>query len=588
MRKNRLFLLLLVALSGLNGALAQQQSAIRLEARTSLNEVIEGGRLEVTYAVVGSAEGRLRPPAFAPFRNVGGSQEMTGMQIVNGKVSAHHDWVFTLSAPGPGTYTIPAATATVGQQTLRSEPLTIRVVAAGQTWVKTPKGVPPGVNPDIFVVTEFTSNKVWLGQQVICQVNIYTRRSVESFDLLSLPKVEGAYQQELRRFDTRNRYVKIKGQEYAAKTLYAAAIFPQSAGSLKVTPAQVRALVEQSNSPLGLSSLVLESPAATLQVRDLPPNPPTGFTGGVGQYVWELASDRDSTAVGQALTLRLMVRGNGDPRRFQAPVLMLGDSSLEVTAPRSQAEEQYENGQQMVHSQTLEYVVLPHREGEFVLSPQLVWFNPDSSRYVHWQSPTPIRVKVLPSGSVTNAAPVLPKDNPEAGGGAAWWRSSKGIGAAALLLAGLLVVLFLVLERRKKQEPSVVVKMLPEPIAPPETTTPALPTTPPTAPTAPVTPTVTATTDPFAEARALLNAGAPQRDFYRVLYRILQNELSERYQIPPGALSGAALQNHLLERGVPAYRAADWVSALLVCEQALFAGQDHSAEMEEVLRKVGI
>lgn len=535
------------------------------EAKTDVKEVALGSVFEVSFSLKDVPGERFKAPDFADFKIVGGPNEVRGMTIINGRSTSHQTWSYELEPRRTGTFIIGAASINANGKTLTTKPLAIKVVPAK---AKTNTNIPPGVADNLFIIGELDHPTAYVGEQVTWRIRLYTQLSLEGADIIELPDFEGFYSKEKRRFDTRLTYQTIRGKKYAVKTLYEEALFPQETGDLTVGSAQVRVGIEQ---PLGsfgaffgAKPAVLQTQPLSLKVKPLPTPQPEGFTGGVGQYQWEVETDRDSLSTDDALTLKISLRGNGDSKRFAPPKLTL-PAGLEVFEPKIVEEEEYENGEEVIHSKVLEYIILPKEPGEYNLPVSLVYFDPDTNHYLTLKadSLSPIRVSMGKNyRAEQSAGDSLPLPPPAVSPKidmwekATEWLSSPILWGLVSLPIFLLGIYFL-LKKQKK---------------------PASKTTPANARF-----TAKAARDRFANAARHLNGNNP-RVFYDELFKALQAYLAARLDLKPAQMTQENVRKALTDKGVSSATIQNLLTVWQTCEQALFAGQTQSAQMENTWR----
>ncbi|MEO6758141.1 MAG: BatD family protein [Saprospiraceae bacterium] len=524
-------------------------------------EVVEGSRFEVSFALKDGEGTNFRAPAFPNFKVLSGPNLSSGMTIVNGNYFVHRTWSYMLEARSTGNFTLKPARITVNGRPMSSNSLPIRVVAArtGNSRLSS------GADEELFIAGELSDEEARVGQQITYWVKLYTLISLEGYDLIELPDFQGFYAKDLSHFDTRVQYQNLRGRKYAVKILHAEAIFPQESGEQVIGTARVRVGVERSG-PLGrLGPLpqILQTQPVRLRVKSLPEPPPERFSGGVGQFGWECSIDRDSLSTDDALTLRIRLRGNGDPKSTALPVLTL-PAGLEAFEPKVVEEEDYENGQAIIHRKTLEYAILPREPGEYDLLPEFVVFDPDSNRYVTIQADTLLhfRVSVGKNYQATQPGlnpPALPIPPSETNG---LWDQVLQLAAMPWIwgaLAALVVValLFSWLNRRRRAIAARPVAL--PPVADRNYR------------------------EQFGQARKLMH-GADPRIFYDVLLRALQNYLASRLGLPLAQLNVANVRYQLAERRVPEAHVQHLLGVWQACEQALFAGQVNSMNPETTLQ----
>jgi hypothetical protein len=539
------------------------QAAVSFEATSETREIVEGGTFEVSFSLKNAQGSRFVIPDFKGFKVVGGPSEMRGMSIVNGQSTSHQTWTFDLEATRTGTFTIGAASVTANGKILTTKPLTIQVVPS-----RAGKGAatpPPGSDDQIFIAGELDSETAYPGQQVTWRIKLYTQLSVEGADLIELPDFEGFFSKEKRRFDTRVQYQTVRGKKYAVKTLHEEALFPQEAKEYNIGIAKVRAAVEASGGLsmlLGAKPVLLQTQPVRLKVKPLPAPAPASFSGAVGQYEWTVSSDKGALTTDDALTVTMLIQGNGDANRVAAPTLVSSDS-LEVFEPKVKAEESYENMEQVVHSKTLEYVVLPKEPGTYSIQPVFAFFDPDSNRFIvktaqkiefvvsagkNYQPKSAQPDSLSMSAPVTQSASQKWYDSP-----LLWWG-----------LSGLLVLLLLFLIFRKKRPNQVQI--------PQEQVQPM------------VFPAQKTFRDRFASIPELLRNGEPKL-FYDALLKSLQSYLSENLQIPPAQMNVGTVLQRLREYQASSLVTENILNIWEVCEQSIYAGKDQASIMEGTWRR---
>ncbi|MCC6412616.1 MAG: protein BatD [Saprospiraceae bacterium] len=390
-----LLLLLTVGLSSAPGSRAWAQTLV---AKSSSPEISMGSRFEVSFSIQNVRASRFTAPEFKGFRYIAGPFEQRGMTIVNGKTSSHQSWVFELEALKPGNYTLDPARVTVGGKAVESNRLAIKVVPP-----RTAVSKNPGSKEDLFVSGELSSEMAWIGQQVTFSVKLYTSVAVEGADLIELPSLDSFYAREKQRFDTRVQYQTLNGKKYAVKTLYEAALFSQKAGEYTIDIARVRAGLPRAGamgSLFGATPVLLQTQPVTLTVRELPQPVPAAFCGAVGRYEWNLETGNTNIRADEAFTLKITTSGDGDPRRFAPPKLVLPEGLDTDDAPRIAESDEYESGESWKHTQVMEYLVLPSKPGVYTFTPEWQYFDTDSNAYRIWKPSQPIVVQVSPGAPI--------------------------------------------------------------------------------------------------------------------------------------------------------------------------------------------
>ena len=539
------------------------QSAATFEAVGPSKEVPEGSVFEVSFALKNASAKRFIPPDFKGFRIVGGPTEMRGAGFVNGQSYSHQTWSYELEAGSSGAYTIAPAVVQTSSQTLRTQPLSIRVVKASQARRK----VPAGSDDKLFVAGELDRPTAWVGQQIHYQVKLYTQVSVSDFDILDLPPFDGFFAAERKRFDTRTQYQTIRGKRYVVRVLYEMALFPQQSGELRIDPARVRVGVEQAGgfgALLGAMPVLLQTQPVKLQVKALPEPAPAGFSGGVGRYEWKVEAGKTTLTTDDALTLTVKIEGNGDDRSFANPHFALPDG-LEGFDPKAKEQEEYETGDQFVHARTLEYVMLPRQPGDYSITPELIVFDPDSNRYRTLRVDKPIQVQVSPGsnyGKSVAAPDTISRPPLERSPLSTFWQAATGWlgpgilwGVLALLALLTGILYFLRYRKHRRSNPPAATRR--------------------------IRPTVKAMRERFQQVYWLMQNN-DARVFYDALLKSLQGYVALRLDVEPAMLTKELMQEKLDAQRVPEQATAALLQVWQKCEQAVYAGQAYASSMGPV------
>ena len=545
-----------------HGVLAQTTAIF--EAVGPTKEVAEGTRFELAFSLKNTTAKRFIPPDFNGFRVTGGPSELRGAGFINGKSYSHQTWTYELEAGPPGTYTIGTATVQTATQTLRTQPLVIRVVKAPSSRTK----VPPSPDDRLFISAELDRETAWLGQQLLYQIKLYTQVGISDYDILDLPAFEGFFTQERRRFDTRTQYQTIKGKRYVVRILHEMSLFPQRTGALRIGTAQVRLGVEQPGSLsalLGGKRVLLQTQPIKIQINPLPEPIPENFSGGVGAYAWQVSADREALSTDNALTLSVRIEGNGDARRFADPKLEL-PAGLEGFEPKILEQEEYETGEQFVHARTLEYVILPKEPGEYSLQPELIVFDPDSNKYRRLTASDPINMHVT-AGQFYGKDTALPDTTNRPAPATRslfaglWEKIGVWLNAPLLgSLAGILVLVAFFIYWRRRSKHKVTTPLVDPADIPP------------------ARPNLKSLRQRLKTVSTYLRNKDSQK-FHHELLKVTEGYISIFLNTEPGLLSKEEVREKLALQQLPEPTINNLMHIWQTCEQAVFSGQPMSADM---------
>jgi hypothetical protein len=559
------WMLLILCLYPPSLALAQKPV---FEATVEPREIVQGSRFEITYTLkdVTQRGTLVKAPDFKGLALLSGPHNMSGVTVINGITTTKQSWTYELEATKTGSFQIGSAVVSFAGKTLNSNALTVLIVPA-----RLSKGGSTAIEhagEDLFIVAETDQEQSYPGGQITWRIRLYTRVNVEGADLIGLPDFKGFYTKDKERFDTRIETLMLKGKKYAVRTLHETALFPQETGEITIGAARVRAGVEQPGNfgiLMGPKPVLLQSTPLVIPVRPLPAPVPEAFSGGVGQYDWEVKQDRDSITTDESLTLRISIKGNGDARRFAIPHL-IAPSGLEAFEPTLKEEEIYENGKELIHTKVIETVILPKKPGDYVLNPVLVFFDPDSNRYRELRSAQTIRIHVsagtnyIPEEDQTAAKEPDNTTNQAEDHKSAWPIWAK----YALLGLGLFVVFvviywFYIRKKESSVEENMTTDIKSSLFFSPDDTRTAR--------------------ENFYQTGKLRLGDA--RVFYDQLYRTYQAYLMTRLNLTPAQMIPEIVKKNLLRLEIPADQIQEILQTWSDSEQALFAGADDRADYIE-------
>ncbi len=314
----------------------------------------------------------------------------------NGKLTVTREItvVYDLVGARAGTGSLREITVQTGNKTLRHPSMTVTILKEAE------------VAADVFVMADVPKKTLFVGEGITVRYYLYSKVPVQNLDVKRYPKLNGF----LKRFiqePERTERVSVDGHVFLRSQIYAAKLFPEKAGKLKVDALGLSATypVSRAGDPFGafgfsreLKTRTLSSETVSLEVNPLPEPVPTHFTGLVGKHDFELEINQSRLIVNEPLELKLTVSGPGALENFEAPVLI----------KHSGLEEFESNGDLKIADSNMatkifDYTFLP-KENLKIPASQVTfsYLDPDSGKYV----PTnlPVSEIVVAGGSTTPKA----------------------------------------------------------------------------------------------------------------------------------------------------------------------------------------
>lgn len=588
--KGRLHALVLTAVSCFAAGLAP---AATFTATLDRDTVTLGENATLSLSFVGGTPRTVPTPQDIPNLQIdfsGNSQEIT---TINGQFSATISYNFTITPRQPGDYTIPALTAEVGGEQLHTQPLKLKVL---KPTAPPPDAIKSG-SQITFLKLLLPKKEIYVGETVVAQLQIYVQNGVSvpagGWQPTSFPaegfnvgrSVQGQQQQ-----------VQIGNSVYVMVPLNMA-LTAVKAGAMTLGPytATVTVDVPTNNrrrdpfDPFNMfgsmadrRQMVLTSEAENVQLLPLPrESTPPDFNGAVGQYTLSVSAGPTNVAVGDPITVKMQISGRGSLEALTLPNQPAWNQ-FNTYPPTSRVDTNDKLGLQGTKS--FEQIVVPQNPDIRALPPvTFSYFDPEQKAYRTLSQPG-IPLVVRPAGAavaptfVANskraqettlpAQDILP--NKQRLGAVAQIGPPLAEQTWFLALQGVpLLAFFSAVVWRKRTDQLANNPRLRRRRRVAETVREGL-----------------------TQMRQL--AAANQSDeFFAALFRLLQEQLGERLDLPASAITEAVIEERLRPRAVSEDILQGLAELFQACNLARYApvksGQELAAiipKLEGVLRKI--
>jgi hypothetical protein len=374
-----------------------------------------------------------------------GSSRSTSINMGGGGgMKIQHTFVFQfgLRPRHVGDLTVPAVAVVAGEARGETQPLSVKVLAAGSATGKPGRSGPPvlgfpsfpgapggaggggqnggssrawhGWERDLELSVEVDKTEAFLGEQVTASIWVLSPVGVAETGNFKPPAYDGFWTEQIELPREPTQQIRKKdGLTLRAYLLQRIALFPTQSGPLELGTHSVDLLVRVASDdpfyPFGdVQRVSRQSRPIAITVKPLPRGAPARFDqANVATATLAASLSQKSAAVGQAVTLRLVAEGEGNVKAWSLPTLPAVPGAR-AFAPSS-SDQLKPHGVKFAGSRTVETVLVPEAPGPLVIAP-LSWaiFDPKAGAYRELKTPE-LRLEV--TGGATPSGAATPSQN---------------------------------------------------------------------------------------------------------------------------------------------------------------------------------
>ena len=560
------------------------------------SQVAVGEQFRLTYTVntddvSGFRAGNI-PDAFDVLMGPSTSTQ-SSFQMVNGHTSSSTSVTYTyiLSATKNGSFTIPAAHASVHGKTVHSNELHIKVSGTAQQGRSNGGGQPSQgggqmraagshiSGNDLFIKVSANKSRVHEQEPILLTYKVYTLVDLTSLSG-KMPDLKSFYTREVPLPQEKSFKIEsLNGRPYRTVTWQQYVMFPQTTGKLEIPSITYDGMVVLQNRNVdpfeaffnGGSGYVevkkeIKAPGLTITVDPLPARP-TNFSGGVGTFNLSAQLDKTEVKANNPVNLRIVVSGSGNLKLIKQPVVNLPKDFDQYDAKIEDKTKLTTNG--IEGSMVYDMLIVPRHQGKYDIPPvEFTYFDIQSNSYKTLRS-QPFTLNVAKgdgSSSVSSYSSeelkqlnqdirYIKTDNTRLRAVDEFFFGSTFYWISLAVLLAVFVSLFIIFRHRAienaniskmrgKRANKVAVRRL-------------------------------------RVADKLLKAGK-QSEFYDEVLRALWGYVGDKLNMPVAQLSRENISQQFSERGVDEATLSQFLGALDECEYARYAPGDPRGNMNKV------
>jgi len=401
-----------------------QAQDMRVTAVVSTDSIGVMDQFQLTITVSGGDSGQAqtpRLPRLQGLRVVAGPSLSSQFQWINGRSASSKSFIYILLADKEGQFTIDPVEVAVGSKIYKTQPITLRVTSASRAPAPSTRTLPTDpfgtedlgrraqvAGDDVYVTGELDRTSCYPGQQVTLTYHLYTQVNVTGLQLQENPPLTGFWVEnlEVASKPTAARTV-INGREYLDYVVKKQALFPNTAGKLKIPPSTFAISVKSTGDFFGFfgqtDTIYRKTKEVGLEVKPLPvQNRPEGFNNAVGSFTLAGELNKSDAATGDAVSLRVRLSGRGNLKEIpDIPLPAMPD--LTIYSSKREDNVHPVAGDLIGGEKIWEYVIVPKVPGDHTIPPlSFSYFDPERESY-ETVTTTPMPLKVSRGSDTGNA-----------------------------------------------------------------------------------------------------------------------------------------------------------------------------------------
>ena len=317
---------------------------ISVEANVNIRKVVLDSFIRYTIQISGTQNAvPVTLPEIKGFqsRYLGPTRQTS---FYNGQHMSSITFSYSLFPLETGTFEIPAVTVKVDGQDYVTEPISVEVVDSQS--VSSSNGGAVGIQDKVFMALKIPKQHVYVNEKIPIKILFFvTNISIRDIQFPEL-KTVGI---KVGEYDKPQQYQQVVNGVRYEIVEFNTVIYPTRTGQILVGPVtlQCNQLVQtsQGNSPFSSQRgffddsffgsffdsyekrpLTIQSEEVVLDVLPLPKkSKPQGFSDGVGQFTFDMTASPKKVKVGDPITLRMRIGGEGNLEAVKFPKLEKGN-----------------------------------------------------------------------------------------------------------------------------------------------------------------------------------------------------------------------------------------------------------------------
>lgn len=363
-------------------------------ASVSQKEVGKNETFKITFKLKGSGK-NFQPPDFNFFDVVQRGKYFNRV-IRNNNFSKEEVREYRLKPTKKGKFEIGAASVKMNGKTVKTDPIPIKVTKKSE---KDNRKIVEKIRRKLFLKCEISDKNPYKGEQIIVTYKLYYAiNGLGRPKKAQKPQFNDFWQEEIDiPKKQREKRVTVKGKQFVENKLMKVALFAQRSGELTIDPLALTYDIQYRDSrnrnrgffnqyDVKTVTVDIDSDPQKIDVKPLPRNKPSSFSGLVGKFEMNGSLNKKQTMTDDPISLTINVSGRGNLNLLQPFNLDL-PPVFESYSPKVK-ENIGTNNRSVRGRKTMEYLLIPRSPGKYKIDPvEFTYFDPNQGKYITHKTP---------------------------------------------------------------------------------------------------------------------------------------------------------------------------------------------------------
>ena len=364
--------------------------------------VVSGDQFRLSFTISSKKVRDFRAPNIKDFEVLMGPTRSTQYQNINGVETNSITFTYILMAGKEGTYKIPGATIVADGNNYTSNSVEIKVLppdqssgsASGSSAQSSRNQANSGkiTDKELFMMATASKTKVYEQEAILLTYKVYTQVNLTELRG-DIPDLKGFHTQEVelpnQKTFTLEHY---NGRNYNTTIWRQLVLFPQQTGKIEIPSVTFEGTVSQriaSADPFDAffngGNVIniqknLVTPKLAIDVKELPADKPSNFSGGVGEFTISSSINTQELKTNDAVTIKLVISGTGNMKLINTPEINF-PQDFEIYDPKVDNKFNLtRNG--LSGNKVIEYLAIPRHAGTYTIPPiEFSYFDLKSQSY---------------------------------------------------------------------------------------------------------------------------------------------------------------------------------------------------------------